>query len=93
MKQLKEAFVIVKHYGGIFSFFEDYISFNKEEIDLKCEWMNKEANDAFEKTRTKRDAKQPFTPSVIFIIMDLEKAIDKFRDDVSDHYTEHDASY
>lgn len=44
MKNLKEAFVIVKHYGGIFSFFEDYISFNKEEIDLKCEELNKEAN-------------------------------------------------
>ena len=44
MKNLKEAFVIVKHYGGIFSFFEDYISFNKEEFDLKFEELNKEAN-------------------------------------------------
>ena len=91
MKKIKEAFVIVKQFEGQFDFFQNYISFDKAEIDLKCEQLNKEANDNFEKNSKKN--KLPFIPLVIFMVLNLEEAIDKFRDNVADHYIEHDASY
>ncbi len=91
MKTIKETFVIIKQFEGQFDFFQNYISFDKAVIDLKCEELNKEANDNFKKNSKKN--KLPFIPLVIFMVLNLEEAIDKFRDNVADHYTEHDASY
>jgi hypothetical protein len=91
MKTIKETFVIVKQFEGQFDFFQNYISFDKAEIDLKCEELNKKANDDFEKNSKKN--KLPLIPLVIFMVLNLEEAINKFRDNVKDHYIEHDASY
>ncbi len=91
MKTNKDAFVIIKQFEGQFDFFQNYISFDKDEIELKCAELNKEANDNFEKNSKKN--KLPFIPLVIFIVLNLEEAIEKFRDCVADHYIEHDASY
>ncbi|MEK6828878.1 MAG: hypothetical protein AABY15_02045 [Nanoarchaeota archaeon] len=93
MKTLKETFVIVKLYEGQYDFFQNYISFDEVEIRSKCEELNREANIPFEKNHTKRKIKTPFVPSVIFFVHTLEDAIEKFRDDVADYYTEHDESY
>lgn len=89
MKTIKETFVIVKQFKGHFDFFQNYISFDKSEIDLKCEQLNKDANDRFEKNSKKNEL--PFI--VIFMVLNLEEAIEKFRENVADYYIEHDASY
>lgn len=86
MKNFKEAFVIVEQFGD--SFFKNYISFDKNEMDLKCEELNKEANDKLERNSKKN--KLPFIPYVVFSVVSLEEAIKMFRDDIVDYYTEHD---
>jgi hypothetical protein len=90
MKTIKETFVIVNQVESYFGYFQNYISFDKEEIDLKCQQLNKEANDNFKKHRKK--TKLPFIPSVFFIVLDLEEALVKFSDDIIEYYREGDAS-
>jgi len=41
MKNLKETFVIVKNFSnGTSGFFENYVSFDKNELDQKCKELN-----------------------------------------------------
>ena len=95
MKNFKEAFVVVKLYGGQYDFFQNSISFNEAEIRSKCEELNKEANIVFEANHNKgkRKIKPPFVPTIIFFVFTLEDAIETFGDDVADAHTEHDESY
>jgi hypothetical protein len=90
MKTIKEAFVIVNQFESYSCYFQNYISFDKEEIDLKCQQLNKEANDNFKKYSKK--TKLPFIPLVLFIVLNLEEAIAKYTKDVIDYYREGDES-
>jgi len=93
-KTFKEAFVIVKRYEGQHEYFQDHISFNKEELEKKCEELNEKENAKFEKAYKKnKKNKLPFSPIVINSVVPLQEAIDTFRDIVADTYTDHDASY
>lgn len=90
MKTLKATFVIVKQFGDHLNFFEDYVSFNKLELDLKCEALNKEVNDKFK--NSKKTILLPYIPTVIYLVLNLEEAIEKFGDDVADYYSPDDES-
>ena len=91
MNKISETFVIVRQFEYNMSFFQEHISFNKEEIDLKCEELNKQINEEFEKNSKKN--KIPFMPITVFLVLSLDKAIEMFKDNVQDYYTEQDASY
>ncbi len=99
MKNLKEAFVIVKlHYESSYDFIQDgFISFNKEEIDLKCSQLNDESNSKWkanhDKKRAKRKVITEYNPIIIFGVKDLATAIEKHRDGVADYHTERGESY
>lgn len=79
MKTIKETFIIIKQFYGQYEFFQNYVSFDKTEIDLKCEKLNKEENDKFEKNSYKN--KLPYIPITIFKVLNLGEAIDKFEND------------
>lgn len=94
MKTLKEVFVIVEQNPLSDSeFFQDYISFDKEELDLKCKVLNKERNDAIEKIQRKNKKLSYYIPITFFIVLPLSEAIEKIKDMVTDSCTIHDASY
>lgn len=97
MKKQEETFVIVKWLEGESSFFENYISFDKSELDIKCSELNKEVNDKFreqlKKRKYKRKKEVEFIDSIIFKVMDFKTAIETFANDIYDSCTVHDASY
>jgi len=90
MKTLKETFVIIKPFEGHSDLFQNYISFDKQEIELKCTELNNEINAKFKKSSRKN--KLPFIPLVIFMVVNLEDAIEQFKNNVADYYSEEDAS-
>lgn len=93
MKTLKQSYVIIKHSGGEHDFFEDIISFDKDELDVKCQQMNNIIN--FE-WRTKHEAdkrhKHPWRDMAVYSVMNLEDALDKLRDIVYDTHVPEDES-
>lgn len=46
MKNLNQAYVIVEQFSSShYGFFKNFISFDRQEIDKKCEEMNTEENE------------------------------------------------
>ena len=78
MKNLKDTYVIIKKYEDQYSFFQDYVSFDKSELDAKCEMLNKELNDSWKKNSILR--KTIYTPITVFTVVSLYDAIDMFTD-------------
>ncbi len=100
MKTLKEAYVIVKQWESQYKFFQDFISFNKSEIEFKCSQLNEEGNAVYKKNyekkalrNKKKEILYPHIPTIIYIVMKLSEAIDKFGDDVAEANTEHSEDY
>ena len=81
-RKLEQAYVIIKSFDSIYNYFQDYISFDKLALEKKCQKLNR----AFHK-KSKDDSIN------LYQVMDLKSALDKFRDNIADEYTEHDASY
>ncbi len=96
MKTLKEIFVIVRPHS-IHGFIQDFISINKDEIELKCSQLNEEANkkwkEKHDKKQVKAKIKKEFSPTVIFQVRDLAKAIEEHSDFEFDYYSAQNASY
>jgi len=90
MKQLKEAFVIIKCFGGHDDFFQGVISLDKNKLDIECKRLNDETNNEFAEQMGKKNI--PYTPMTIFEVMDLEDAIKRFEDEVADYFTPDDES-
>ena len=90
MNNLKEIFVIVEQFESPRSLFTNFVSTNKEEIKLKCEELNKEANDNFLRDSKKNNL--PFIPLTIFIVLNLEEAIELLNDKCFEYYSEKDES-
>ena len=93
MKGLKETYVIVRLYGGEEDYFQDHVSFDKAKLEIKCIELNKNQNDEWEKQHIEQKCKHQFTPSLVFMVLTMKGAIEQFRSDVADSYTEHDESY
>lgn len=89
MKTTEEAWVIIKQHGEQFDFFQNYISFDKNEIEAKCSELNEKTNERFKKHSTLGDN---FIPLTIYTAVNLKDAIEKFRDCVADHYRVEDES-
>lgn len=83
MKNLKETYVIIKQFDSYSSLVQDYVSFDKSELDEKCaslnEYYNKKISKEFELN--------------IFQVVSLKEAIELVIDDCVDSHTEHDESY
>lgn len=91
MKTLIDTFVIVditkSHHN---SFFYDAISFDKTELDLKCDELNKERNIVIKK----RIGNLKNENTIIFyVVKTLNDAISDFHDNVSDYYTPQTEDY
>jgi hypothetical protein len=82
LKGLEQAYVIIKQYDSLYDYFQNYISFNKLELEELCNKFNKKLHKKF-----KRDDINPYK------VMDLKSAIDEFRNNVADYYIEQDESY
>jgi hypothetical protein len=91
MKKLNKAFVIVKTLtGGEFDFFQDTVSFDKKELDIKCDRMNRKENNKGKKYF--KNNKLTAVTYTFYEVMDLKSAIEKYRVEVADAHTEQDES-
>lgn len=93
MNQFEDAFVIIKEFEGQYGFFTNHISFDKAEIDKKCEELNEEANLIWRKNWESSKRLGEYIPSIIYFVRDLNKAIKEYGDIVAEENTEHDESY
>ena len=73
MKNLNETFIIVKQFNGEFDFFQDFVSFDYNQIQKKCESLNKEENDIFANWHLKNGTK--WEPIEIYKVLSLKDAI------------------
>jgi hypothetical protein len=80
MKKISEAYVIVDEIEDDIT--QDYISFDKGLLNLKCDELNEEFNNKMLKNTKK--LKLPFIHCNRFKVMSLNEAIDKIRADI--HY-------
>lgn len=90
MKALKKTYVIVKNFDGHWGYFQDFVSFNKKELVVKCKKFNKEANDKFKADSKKNNL--PYIPLIIFKVLNLDEALTEFKDSVASYYSEEDES-
>jgi len=89
MKKFSEVYVIVERHGSMFSFFEDETIYTSE-VDAvkKALELNKEFN-----AKLKRKKGEPLSEIIIYKVMNLKSAMEKWGDDIADYYTEKDESY
>jgi hypothetical protein len=98
MNTLKETFVIVRaNSEHVHDYIQEFISFDKKELEAKCSELNEEGNSKWKAHYEKREArkKNPKTwnPITLFTVKDLETAISEHRDTLIDYYSEQDESY
>jgi len=89
MKKFNEVYVIIEAHGGIFDFFEDETIYTSEaDATKRALELNTEFN-----AKLKRKKGEPISNIIIYRVTDLKTAMDTWRDDISDYYTEKDESY
>lgn len=97
MQSLNKAFVIVENYSGSSGYIQDFISFNKEELEKKCAELNKEKNDGWkiqhERMMKKRKNPNPFVESIAYTVVNLSTAIDNLTSMAYDENRTEDESY
>jgi hypothetical protein len=90
MNELVNTYVIVNKLGGTESYFENYLSSNKEDLEEKCVELNKDFNSTLKEFYKKNNV--DYIETVKYEVLDLKKAITNFEDICSYYYSEHDAS-
>ncbi len=79
MKTFKQTYVIVKLNDNTYDFFkEDYISFDKKELEKICKGFNDEYHREMLKWNPKVE------PFILYQVMSLNDALDAFRAEI-DH--------
>lgn len=89
MKKFNEVFVIVEQHAGMYSFFKDEVIYTSQVSATKRALeLNKEFN-----LKLKRKKGEPLSELIIYTVMNLQAALEKWGDDIADYYTEKDESY
>jgi len=95
MKFLKETYVIIERFGGHYQYFNDesFVSFNKKELEAKCNQINKkeykELKEKIDKQNKKKKEKYilPHIDDIKrFAVVDLQTAIEEIKDIVYEYY-------
>lgn len=68
----------------------NYVSLDKEELDIKCKELNDERND-LRKSFSKK-SKATHIPYTFYEVKTLKKAIEEFESILADYYAEEDES-
>lgn len=86
MKKLNDVYVITLSYGGEIDFFQDSISFDKNELIPICDKLNDEFHD-----KTSKLGYPKLSPP--YNVVTLKEAISIFANIIADANTTHDESY